>query len=194
MPRLAGRSIRAAVLRRAFAWGMLAAVTASGWMVFPRLLSSPPATPVERRWHLLVEDIDVATTDPNGHLQRRLQADELRRAGRDTKSDLLRPRLTVFPADGAPWRFTAERGEVSPDRENVYLPGPVQGRGGEGGSLVVDSRDVRIAVAEGYGESPERSVVAAPGFEVRGRGVRFSLGDGRVELLSEVRGVFEPQR
>ena len=193
MRRVSESSARTAGLRRVFAWGALAAVCGLGWLLLPRLLSSTPSPPAVPAWHLLVEAVDTATTDSSGRLYRRLRADELRRAAPDAKSELIRPRLTLLPETGKIWRFTAERGEVSPDRENVYLSGPVHGRRGPARPLEVESRDVRIMVSKSYGESDGPSTIRGTGFETRGTGVRFWLEEDRVELLSDAHGVFRPQ-
>ena len=188
-----GRNGRAAGLRRALAWAGLAGVLGVGWLAgLPRLLTPPPSASSGAPPHLLVEEVDVVTTDWAGRVHRRLRADELRQAAPGAKSELVRPRLTVIPEEGPIWRFTAERGEVSPDREKVYLPGPVQARRGEPGPLEVDSRDVRVMLSSSYGKSDEPSTIRGPGFEARGAGMEIWLEEGRIELLEETRGTFDP--
>ena len=106
---------------------------------------------------------------------------------------LVRPRLTMFPAAGPRWRFEAERGEVSPDGKNIYLPGPVRGRRDAVEPLEIDGRDFRIMAASHYGESDEPATIRGASFEARGTGVRFWLEEGRIELLADARGVLRPR-
>lgn len=186
---------RAAGRLRALGWAGLAAVFGLGGLGAARVLDPPaaaisPAAPARAAPHLLVEEIDVVTTDRTGRVHRRLEADVLRRAHPGAKSELVRPRLTVFPAAGPSWRFTADRGEVSPDRENVYLPGAVRGRRSAPRPLEVESRGVRVMLSRSYGESSEPSTIRSRGLEVRGMGMRFWLEEDRVELLAETRTVF----
>ena len=194
MRRVSESSARTAGLRRVFAWGALAAVCGLGWLLLPRpAVVHPLATCRARvvsagrgrrhRYHRLVR------APVTGACART----SLRRAAPDAKSELIRPRPDVASRDRKIWRFTAERGEVSPDRENVYLSGPVHGRRGPARPLEVESRDVRIMVSKSYGESDGPSTIRGTGFETRGTGVRFWLEEDRVELLSDAHGVFRPQ-
>ena len=170
------------------------ALLAFGGLVFPRPLHLPGSAPAPgARPHLSIERVDSLTTDPRGRIYRRLEAAELRRMTPGAVSMLVRPRLTMFPAAGPRWRFEAERGEVSPDGKNIYLPGPVKGRRDALEPLEIDGRDFRLMAASHYGESDEPATVRGPSFEARGTGVRFWLEEGRIELLADARGVLQPR-
>lgn len=167
---------------------------ALGWLVLPLPLHLPDSDPSPgTRPHLLIEQVDSLTTDPSGRIYRRLRAAELRRMTPGASSMLIRPRLTMFPAAGPRWRFEAERGEVSPDGKNVYLPGSVRGRRDAVEPLEIDGRDFRIMTASHYGESDEPATIRGDSFEARGTGVRFWLEEGRIELLADARGVLRPR-
>ena len=170
------------------------ALLALGWFVFPLPLHPPdtassPGTPP----HLVMEQVDALTTDPSGRRYRRLQADELRRMAPGAKSMLVRPRLTMFPAVGPRWHFEAERGEVSPDGKNIYLPGPVKGRRDAREGLEIDGRDFRFMAANHYGESDEPATIHGASFEARGTGMKIWLEEGRIELLTDATGVLRPR-
>ena len=170
------------------------ALIAIGSFVFPRALhwsgggrlaGSPP--------HLLIEQVDASSTDASGRLYRRLRADELRRAAPNAKSMLIRPRVTVFPANGPRWHFEAETGEVSPDGKTIYLPGLVLGRRAAAEPLELASRDLRIMATDSYGESDAPATVRGRAFEARGTGVKIWLDEGRIEFLSDARAVMQPR-
>lgn len=133
----------------------------------------------------------MATTDSSGRMHRRLQAEELRREVPGGESFLVRPRLTVFSGGEPLWNFTAERGEVSPDGENIYLPGPVRGRRGPVQPIEIDSADVRIMAAKSYGESDQPSMIRGRAFQARGNGLKIWLDEGRVELVNDARGTLQ---
>ena len=135
----------------------------------------------------------MSTTDSSGRLYRRLRAHELRRESPGAKSVLVRPRLTVFTEAGASWHLAAETGEVSPDGENIYLAGPVQGRRDAVQPLEIDGRDVRIMTTNNYGESDEPATVHGAAFEARGTGLKLWFEESRIELLSNARGSVRPQ-
>lgn len=141
--------------------------------------------------HLLIEEVDISTTDDTGRMHRRLHADSLRREVPGGKSLLVHPRLTVFANGAQLWHFASDHGEVSPDGENIYLPGPVRGRRGPARPIEIDSSDVRIMTAASYGESDQPSVIRGKAFQARGSGLKIWLDEGRAELVKDARGTLQ---
>jgi lipopolysaccharide export system protein LptC len=89
----------------------------------------------------------------------------------------------------------AEWGWVAADRQTLLLEGEVVvDRTTESGQLPVTlfTRDLRVRPAERYVETAAPARAVTPGGELRAVGARAWLDQGRVELLSEVRGVYEP--
>ena len=189
---------RSPALRRSLASEILVTIGvllfALGWFVFPLPLRSPDSAPSpDAPPHLLIEQVDALTTDPDGRLYRRIRADAMRRMSPNAKSVLVRPRLTVFSTAGPMWHFEAETGEVTPDGKNIYLPGPVHGRRDAVEPLEIDSRDLRIMATSNYGESDGDATIRGATFEARGTGMKIWLEEGRIELLSDASGVLRPR-
>lgn len=198
MPPEQGSIARSPAPQLSLAWEILATLgvifLALGWFAFPLSLQSPgSAPPLGTPPHLRIERVDALTTDPSGRPYRRLRADEMQRMTPGAKSVLVRPRLTVFPATGPMWHFEAETGEVSPDGKNIYLPGPVLGRRDAVEPLEIDSRDLRITTTNSYGESDEPATIRGTTFEARGTGMKIWFEEGRIDLLSDARGVMRPR-
>ncbi|MFO7639930.1 MAG: LPS export ABC transporter periplasmic protein LptC [Candidatus Competibacteraceae bacterium] len=112
---------------------------------------------------------------------------------------LERPELDWYQPDGQTreWRLRAEWGWVSADQKTLFLEGEVVAdRTAESGRSPVTlvTRDVRVRPAEHYLETAAPTRAATPGGELRAVGARAWLDQERVELLSEVRGVYEPRR
>lgn len=112
---------------------------------------------------------------------------------------LERPELDWYQPDGQTreWRLRAEWGWVSADQKTLFLEGEVVAdRTAESGRSPVTlvTRDVRVRPAEHYLETAAPMRAATPGGELRAVGARAWLDQERVELLSEVRGVYEPRR
>ena len=193
-----GTNARSSAPRRLLASGLLATFGASllavAWFEFATTRSPPDSAPLpESPPHLLIEQVDALTTETSGRIYRRLRADRMLRVAPGAMSLFVRPRLTVFPATGPAWYFEAERGEVSPDGENIYLPGPVRGRRDAAEPLEIDSRDLRITATDNYGESDEPATIRGTSFEVRGTGMKIWLAEGRIELLEDASGVVQPR-
>jgi lipopolysaccharide export system protein LptC len=110
---------------------------------------------------------------------------------------LERPELDWYQPDGQTreWRLRGEWGWVSADRQTLLLEGEVVvDRTAESGRSPVTllTRDVRVRPTEHYLETAAPTRAVTPGGELRAVGARAWLDQERVELLSEVRGVYEP--
>ncbi len=109
------------------------------------------------------------------------------------------PVLDWYQPDGQirEWRLQAEQGWIAADNQSVRLDGDVvMNRAAESGKppTTITTRDVLIQLAERYAETaaPVRAVM--PGGQLYAVGARAWLNQERLELLSEVRGSYEPPK
>ena len=87
----------------------------------PRLAQdTPPGEPDQ-----VVEGLRITTLDEAGQPQRRLVAREARHYPGGAGSELDAPRLTLFTAEGPPWRLKSERGWVAEEAAEIRLRGEV---------------------------------------------------------------------
>ncbi|MDZ7621791.1 MAG: LPS export ABC transporter periplasmic protein LptC [Candidatus Competibacteraceae bacterium] len=110
---------------------------------------------------------------------------------------LERPELDWYQPDDQTreWRMRAEGGWVAADRQTLLLEGEVVvDRAAEGSRppITLITRDVRVRPTERYLETAAPMRAVTPGGELRAVGARAWLDQERLELLSEVRGVYEP--
>ena len=95
------------------------------------------------------------------------------------------------------WRVQAEQGWIAADNQSVRLDGEVtMHRSAESGKppVVVTTRDVLIRLDERQAETAAPARAVTPAGELRAVGLRAFLDAERLELLSEVRGVYEPPK
>lgn len=107
------------------------------------------------------------------------------------------PILEWYQPDGETreWRLRAERGWVAADQNTIRLEGTVvMSRAADSGKTPVEvtTRDILIRPAERYAETAAPARAVTPGGEVRAVGVRAYLDREQLELLSDVRGYYEP--
>jgi lipopolysaccharide export system protein LptC len=107
------------------------------------------------------------------------------------------PVLDWYQANGQTreWRLQAEQGWIAADNQSVRLDGAVvMSRGAESGKppATITTRDLLVRLDERQAETaaPVRAVM--PGGEFRAIGARAWLDQERLELFSEVRGIYEP--
>ena len=109
------------------------------------------------------------------------------------------PVLDWYQLDGLTreWRLQAEQGWVAADQQIVRLKGAVTMiRRATSGKppMTVTTHDVLIRPRERYVETAAPAQAMTPGSELRAIGVRAWLDQERLELLSEVRGTYEPPK
>jgi lipopolysaccharide export system protein LptC len=107
------------------------------------------------------------------------------------------PALDWYLPDGRirEWRLQADQGWIAADNQSVRLDGEVvMSRGAESGKLpvTVTTRDVLVRLDKRQAETTAPARAVTPGGELRAVGLRALLDEERLELLSEVRGVYEP--
>lgn len=109
------------------------------------------------------------------------------------------PLLDWYQPDGETreWRLRAEQGWVAADHQSIRLQGAVvMTRTAESGKAPVEvtTRDVLIRPTDRYAETAAPAHAVTPGGEVRAVGLRAYLDREQLELLSEVRGYYEPSK
>lgn len=174
----------------------LAAVAlVSGW--FLNLLDTEPSERPEGARpppDYYVENFTATTLDQSGFPSRRLDAAYMAHYPDTDTHELTDPYLVFFAELATPWHVRSERGWVSPGGEEMLLLGKVHiWRNNESGQRQVDIRteDLRVLPATEYGETDKRVIITTPASESRGLGMRAWMGKSRLELLSQVRTVYE---
>ncbi len=110
---------------------------------------------------------------------------------------LEQPILDWYQPDGQTkeWRVQAEQGWIAADNQLARLAGEVvMRRDAESGKppVTITTRDVWLHRAERYAETAAPVKAVIPGGELHAVGARAWLDQERLELLSEVRGFYEP--
>ena len=107
------------------------------------------------------------------------------------------PMLDWYQPDGQirAWRLQAEQGWIAADYQILRLGGEVvMHRTADSGKppVTIVTRDVSVHRAERYAETAAPVKAVIPGGELHAVGARAWLDQERLELLSEVRGFYEP--
>ncbi len=139
----------------------------------------------------------LVQTGPDGHPLYTVDADVIRQQPNDNTVELEQATLGFFDANGALWTARGEHGQVGQDTGTVELSGNVHVNGTPQGSLqaaeIVTNRlafDTNTKIAS----TREHVTLTWSGQEIKGKGMRATLNDGRVQLESAVRGIAVPNR
>ncbi len=146
---------------------------------------------------LVIERLQAVRMTVAGQRELAIEAPRLWQLPGQGGTRLERPELDWYQSDGQTreWRLRAEGGWVAADQQTLLLEGEVVvDRTAESGQSPVTlvTRDVRVRPTERYVETAAPTRAVTPGGELRAVGARAWLDQERLELLSEVRGVYEP--
>ncbi len=148
---------------------------------------------------LTIEQIRAVRLNGAGLREYVLEAPRLTQLPGQLGTWIERPVLDWYQPDGRTreWRLLAERGWVAADNQLVRLEGEVvMTRTAESGKppATIITRDVLVRPAERQAETAAPARAVTPGGDLRAIGLRAILDEERLELLSEVRGVYEPPK
>ena len=94
-------------------------------------------------------------------------------------------------AQTGPWKVTADRGAMTPDRTTVTLAGDVVVTGNEAhGAAVINTDKLAYDTKANFVQTAEPVTVRFGPHELRGRGLRADLNTGTLKLESNVYGRF----
>lgn len=178
---------------------LLIAVIGSGWLA--EKLAPPPdprAAKTPGQVDYYSRNIHRTTSDINGKTLNLLVAEKLTHFQNDDHSELERPILTIYSADGPPWVIHGERGIVSSKSTDVFLEGPVlvlREADRNGRTVRAETSNVRIKPDEDYGETEDFVQIFSPPDELSGIGMQAHFGKAlQVTVLSSVRRKHEFQK
>lgn len=142
-----------------------------------------------------VEQFTTTTMDDQGRPKRRLEAQYMAHFPDTGTTELQQPYLVLYDPGKPPWHVRSERGWVSPDNSLMLLLGEVHiwrnTRDGEP-NLEIDTEDLRVFPEERIGETEQPVVISTPRSRTHSMGMRAYMEQNRLELLSQVRTVVEP--
>jgi lipopolysaccharide export system protein LptC len=156
--------------------------------------------PVESQAPVLtIERFRAVRTSVAGLREYVVEAPLLRQLPGQLGTRIERPVLDWYQPDGETreWRLRADQGWVAADQRSMRLEGAVvMTRAAASGKppVEVTTRDVLIRPADRYAETAAPARAVTPGGELRAVGVRAYLDREQLELLSEVRGYYEPSK
>jgi len=143
-----------------------------------------------------MDEFELTSLNLAGKPAHKLYADNMKHYANDDSATLARPHLMVFRNEDEFWDIRAESGQMLNGGETVLLQGEViilriTSTGAE--ALQIYTADLTVRPHAKYMETA--AVVSIK--DGRGRttaiGMKADLSQRRVALLSEVRGIYEPQ-
>lgn len=134
--------------------------------------------------------------DESGHPLHRLQAEYLVHSVEDDTIELIQPRATLFRPDEADWQLQANHGVVEEKGDLLRLKGDVLARQpAYADQSITEFRTNTLLLRpnDHYAETGDPVVLTHGRNRIDAVGMRAYFEEERIELLSAVRGYYEPQ-
>lgn len=148
---------------------------------------------------LVIERFRAARMSATGLREYVVEAPLLQQLPAQRGTRIEQPVVDWYQPDGETreWRLRSDWGWVAADRETIRLEGDVvMTRAAASGKppVEVTTQNVAIRPAERVVETAAPTRAVTPGGELRAVGARAWLDREQLELLSEVRGTYEPSK
>ena len=143
-----------------------------------------------------MENFTITSMGDTGKPRQRLQSTFMAHYPDDDSSEFTKPHITVFRTGEAPWEIYSERGWVAGGRELIVLRGDVLIENPQapiGRRLRMVTQDLHVRTDEESASTDRPVTITGPTSVTRANGMRAYLKEGRLHLLSKVRGTYAPK-
>lgn len=172
---------------------LLVAAVVTGWSAWRQRADDELATTVAPRADYVLHDLELVALDKQGREAFTLRAPRLARDPDDKTLSLQTPLFLIPDDDGNRWKLQSDTGWVSADNSEVRLRGDVVAHSPPGESpTTLKTEQLNVFPDKELATSSVVVAVKAPGYTMRGTGMRAHLAEERIQLLSRVQGTFAP--
>lgn len=174
---------------------LLGLIALAQWLL--RVNQEPPAQArISHDPDYTMENFVATAIGIQGKPKNRLQSRSMAHFPDNDTSEFTLPHITIFPEVKVPWEITSKRGWMSGNQEFILLrdavlienPTAVPRK-----RVTVVTRDLRVLADKEYAETDQPTIITSQGSVTYGTGMRAYIREGRLQLLSKVRGIYEPK-
>ncbi len=176
-------------------FGLLATAGLSWWL-FQQQSSVPAEDRQAPRPDFFLDDFVLIAMDEQGVPKHRVSAPHMVHYRDDDSAEVQQPFVEIFRADLPDWQIRAQRGWIGTGASEVQLTGDVVVQrlaDPRHPPLTLRTEMLQARPDDHYLETDQAVTFLSPGWKVQALGMRSWLNEGRTVLLSEVRGIHEPE-
>ena len=175
---------------------LILAALLTGWIAQQLRSETPPARDASgHRPDFFLDDFELVTHNEDGRPVRHLNAPRLVHYRDDDSTEIEWPRARLLTAAGTAWEARSTRGWVSAKGEHIRLDGDVQLQrpGSEHQPPVaLTTQRLWMIPEDDYLETDRPVTLYSEDWTVEARGMRAWIREGRLHLISQVRGTHAP--
>ncbi len=172
---------------------LLALAVAATWWLQPPAETTSTTTAVTVDY--AITDFYARQTGTDGRTRRILQADRVEHDRTHDQSRLTRPRALLYRGEAPLWLVRADHGLQADDQRRLELSGDVVAhRRGEDENhyTLVESERMLLFPRKEYLETDQPLIISSPSAMLSGVGAQAWLDEGRIKLLSQAVGHYQP--
>jgi lipopolysaccharide export system protein LptC len=183
-------------IRNVLLFAVIAALFAAVgyWNISPeRFLEAPPAVVDEAEIDYYAINAHSVQYLPDGKLQYDMTSDKVEHVKASEITLLTKPDLQMYRGTPLPWHIQSERGEVNPDGTQVELIDSVRiaRTDDKQRTTIITSSRMTVFPQKQYAQTEQAVRIDGAGGVTTAKGMKAYLNDGRMNLLSNVRGQYE---
>ena len=164
------------------------------WNINPDSFSERPAPPGnENAIDFYVVGANTVQYQADGKLHYQMSADKVEHIKLSDITLLNRPNLQLYRGSELPWHVRSERGEVAPAGKEVELIDQVrvERTDAKGRPTILTTSRLTVFPEKEYAQTQQAVRIDAANGVTTAQGMKAYLNDGRMLLLSNVRGQHE---
>jgi lipopolysaccharide export system protein LptC len=177
---------------------LLLTVLAAGtrwWLIRMQDADQKAGSLPDARSEYTLDNFDLLVMNKQGLPSFQIESPRLERVPNDGSAIVEKPLMHLFENGNRTWRIDAESGWVRQDGEEILLQGKVlMSKGKAQEQIVVHARDLTLYPQKELAQSSEPVQISRPGTVMAGVGLKARLDLEKFELLSEVKGRYEPPK
>jgi len=183
-------------IRSLLIFGVLAVLLAAAgyWNISPESFIDQPVTAVdESAIDFYAINAHSVQYLPDGKLQYEMTADKVEHLKATDVTLLTTPDLQMFRGTLYPWHIQSKQGEVSPGGTQVELIDSVRvaRTDDKNRTTIITSSRMTVFPQKQYAQTEQAVRIDGAGGVTTAKGMKAYLNDGRMDLLSNVRGQYE---
>lgn len=144
-----------------------------------------------------MENFVITAMDASGKPAHKLQSPLMVHYADDGSAEFTQPAVTLYQKDAAPWEVRSERGWMTEDRKRILLQGAVLIENPAARARDVwrlETHDLTLLPDAEYAETAAPVKITGKTSVTRGVGMQIFIKEGRLKLLSKVRGRYEAKK
>ncbi len=183
-------------LKQPLIFSLIAALLAAVgyWNIRPEsFLDKPQTAATDNAIDFYVVNARTLQYQEDGQLHYEMTADKLEHMQASDITLLNKPDLQLYRGSAYPWHVQSERGEVAPEGKEVELIDAVRvaRTDAKGRPTVITSSRMTVFPDKEYAQTQQAVRIEAANGVTTAQGMKAYMNDGRILLLSNVRGQHE---